>query len=318
MKRCPQCGEKYSDTYKRCPFCEEEDALRDGGRVHRSSRRSTSRSRQPNLLTPTLVVLIVIMAALLLYLLFGDRFASPKPQEETNPPASQGQVVTPQQPEVGGEETPGQMPEDPVEDPEKPEDPAETGALDYDRAMKLPAGLTLSTTDFTLRELGESHTISVYGGSGTYQWFSEDDGVASVDANGKVTAVSGGNVNVVVTDGSKQGTCIVRVTAAAAPSTGTSTGTSSGTSTGTSSGTSTGTSTGGALRAGPAVVINGGNGVNVRSGPGTDYDALASVSNGASVEIVESVGNDWYKITFVNVGGVSTPGYMKGEFLKNQ
>ena len=27
MKRCPICGEKYSDTYKSCPFCEEEEAL---------------------------------------------------------------------------------------------------------------------------------------------------------------------------------------------------------------------------------------------------------------------------------------------------
>ena len=27
MKRCPICGEKYSDTYKSCPFCEEDEAL---------------------------------------------------------------------------------------------------------------------------------------------------------------------------------------------------------------------------------------------------------------------------------------------------
>ncbi len=49
MKRCPVCGEKYSDTYKNCPFCEEEEyweedqevrrpILREGGRS--SSRRS--------------------------------------------------------------------------------------------------------------------------------------------------------------------------------------------------------------------------------------------------------------------------------------
>lgn len=30
MKRCPDCGEKYSDTYKYCPFCEEEEVLRKG------------------------------------------------------------------------------------------------------------------------------------------------------------------------------------------------------------------------------------------------------------------------------------------------
>ena len=31
MKRCPICGEKYSETYKNCPFCEEEAALQEGG-----------------------------------------------------------------------------------------------------------------------------------------------------------------------------------------------------------------------------------------------------------------------------------------------
>ena len=30
MKRCPDCGEKYSDSYKYCPFCEEEEVLRRG------------------------------------------------------------------------------------------------------------------------------------------------------------------------------------------------------------------------------------------------------------------------------------------------
>ena len=27
MIRCPVCGEKYSDTYRHCPFCEEDEAL---------------------------------------------------------------------------------------------------------------------------------------------------------------------------------------------------------------------------------------------------------------------------------------------------
>ena len=42
MKRCPDCGEKYSDTYKYCPFCEEEEVLRKGkdrgGRRARQNR----------------------------------------------------------------------------------------------------------------------------------------------------------------------------------------------------------------------------------------------------------------------------------------
>ena len=79
MKQCPVCGEKYSDTYKKCPFCEEEEALQSGGQIRRGTAgrggRRAARSRQPNLLSPILVVLILIMAGLLVYLLFGDKIA---------------------------------------------------------------------------------------------------------------------------------------------------------------------------------------------------------------------------------------------------
>ena len=125
--------------------------------------------------------------------------------------------------------------------------------------------------------------------------------VASVDQNGKVVAVSNGTVNVLVTDGSKKAVCIVRVNAAG----------------GTTATTPATSGESGTLKAGSAVVVNGGNGVRVRSGPGTDYDILATVPNGADIQIVESAGNGWYKITFSGVGGTKTTGYMKGDFLKN-
>ena len=304
MKRCPVCGEKYSDTYKNCPFCEEEAALRGGGKVRRGGRR-TAGKQKVNLLTPTLIILILIMAALLIYLLFGDRFQK-EPDKQDTPPVEE---VQPQQPEV---EAPidtdpegSGMPEDPEGTEQDPGTTTAPAASKYETASKLPDGLTLSTTDFTLKAAGETHTIQVSGGSGSYTWLSEDDGVASVDQNGKVTAISRGTINVLVTDGSKKAVCIVRCSF-------------SGTLT-TTPGTGTGTSTpaSGTLHTGSAVVINGGNGVNVRSGPSTDYESLATVPNGASVQITGSAGDGWYKITFSGVGGVETAGYMKGDFLKN-
>ena len=304
MKRCPVCGEKYSDTYKNCPFCEEEAALRGGGKVRRGGRR-TAGKQKVNLLTPTLIILILIMAALLIYLLFGDRFQK-EPDKQDTPPVEE---VQPQQPEV---EAPidtdpegSGMPEDPEGTEQDPGTTTAPAASKYETASKLPDGLTLSTTDFTLKAAGETHTIQVSGGSGSYTWLSEDDGVASVDQNGKVTAISRGTIKVLVTDGSKKAVCIVRCSF-------------SGTLT-TTPGTGTGTSTpaSGTLHTGSAVVINGGNGVNVRSGPSTDYEALATVPNGASVQITGSAGDGWYKITFSGVGGVETAGYMKGDFLKN-
>ena len=70
MKRCPDCGEKYSDTYKYCPFCEEEEVLRKG--KDRGGRRARQ-SRHFSVLTPILVVLILIMAGILLFLLRDDK-----------------------------------------------------------------------------------------------------------------------------------------------------------------------------------------------------------------------------------------------------
>ena len=305
LKRCPHCGEKYSDTYKNCPFCEEEEALRGGRKIRRSGKR-TGGKRQINLLTPTLIVLILIMGALLLYLLFGDRFQKDPAREENKPSVEE---VKPQQPEVEEPDVTApdgtQMPEDPdVTEP----DPGTTTAptvSEYEKASKLPDGLTLSTTDFTMKAAGETHTIQVSGGSGSYTWYSQDDGVASVDQSGKVTAVSRGTINVLVTDGSKKAVCIVRCSF-------------SGTLTTTpGTGTGTGTAASGTLHTGSAVVINGGNGVNVRSDPSTDHAPLATVPNGASVQIIGSAGDGWYKITFSGVGGVETAGYMKGDFLKN-
>ena len=304
MKRCPVCGEKYSDTYKNCPFCEEEAALRGGGKVRRGGRR-TAGKQKVNLLTPTLIILILIMAALLIYLLFGDRFQK-EPDKQDTPPVEE---VQPQQPEVEApidtEPEGSGMPEDPEGTEQDPGTTTAPAASKYETASKLPDGLTLSTTDFTMKAAGETHTIQVSGGSGSYTWLSEDDGVASVDQNGKVTAISRGTINVLVTDGSKKAVCIVRCSF-------------SGTLTTTpGTGTGTGTAASGTLHTGSAVVINGGNGVNVRSDPSTDHAPLATVPNGASVQITGIAGDGWYKITFSGVGGVETAGYMKGDFLKN-
>ena len=299
MKRCPVCGEKYSDTYRDCPFCEEEEALREGAKLRRG-RRAAPRSRQFSLVTPTLIVLIFIMAGLLVYLLYGDQLKEKfqKGGEDGTPPTEDVTPGKPQptEPDVT-EPEPGDTPDnEPGTMPEAPSDTTTT--TDYGNMMALPSGLKLSTEDFTLRSVGETATIRASGGSGSYTWASEDDGVASVDQNGKVTAISQGTVNVVVSDGSKKGVCIVRCNVSGGAATPT-------------------TPSGSSLKAGSAKVVNGGNGVRVRSGPGTNYDILATISNGGSVKIVESAGDGWYKITFSDVGGVTTTGYMKGDFLAN-
>ena len=223
MKRCPVCGERYSDTYRDCPFCEEEAAYQDGEEIRRNvwkgGRRAAGRQKM-SLLTPVLIVLIIIMASLLVYLLWGDKMFDKNKETPVAPPTTEvapGNTIAPVKPEEEPEKKPAVV--EPCTQPgeaEKPDDeptaeiPAQT---EYDKVNNLPNGLVVSNSDFTLSLLGETHTVRVSGGSGTYKWVSEDEGIASVDANGKITAVSGGTVNVLVTDGSKKGVVIVRVKA---------------------------------------------------------------------------------------------------------
>ena len=288
-KTCPVCGEKYSDTYRSCPFCEEEKNFRRG---KGPKRKGGHRVRQggPSLLSPVLVIAILLMAALLIYLLFGKAIGEklgwgqdPSGSEPSGAVSSQGS---------SGASSSG---EEPVVDPE----PA---GLTYEAALALPDGLTLSKTDYSTNVGDPDVTLSVSGGSGSYTWLSENDAIATVSESGTVTAVANGTVNILVTDGNQKAVCIVRVKGGSDPVT---------------PAVDPGP-TGGSLKLGAATVINAPAGVNVRSGPGTENAAIASLVNGNEVTIKADAGNGWYEITFVGNGGVDTDGYVKGEFLANK
>ena len=289
MKTCPVCGEKYSDTYRSCPFCEEEKNFRRGKGPKRKGGHRVSQGG-PSLLSPMLVIAIVLMAALLIYLLFGKAIGeklgwgqNPAGSEPSGAVSSQGSSGT----SSSGEE--------PVVDPE----PA---GLTYEAALALPDGLTLSKTDYSTNVGDPDVTLSVSGGSGSYTWLSENDAIATVSESGTVTAVANGTVNILVTDGNQKAVCIVRVKGGSDPVT---------------PAVDPGP-TGGSLKLGAATVINAPAGVNVRSGPGTENAAIASLVNGNEVTIKADAGNGWYEITFVGNGGVDTDGYVKGEFLANK
>ena len=356
MKRCPICGERYSDTYKNCPFCEEEEYWED--EQQEPARRPILREgvRSPggrgsrsaySIVTPILIVLIVLMALLLVYLLYGDKLFNK--DGKTPPDDNRPGISTPAEPPVTPDKTPAADPDetdgpDDAGEPSGADTPGEdapgtgtmpegnagspgtdsggssgtasggsSGGMSYASAAALPGGLTLNSTDFSRKPSEGAWKLRVSGGTGTYTWISENPAIATVASDGTVTPVARGITNVLVTDGSKKAVCIVRVTGdPVSPSGGGSTPTTTP-----STPTTNTPSSGGALKAGKAVVINGGNGVRVRSGPGTTYDILATVPNGGSVQVVSSAGDDWYEITFTAVGGVTTTGYMKGEFLAN-
>ena len=236
MKRCPICGENYSDTYKSCPFFEEEAALQRGNQLHRGGkggkRTSGGNKRgQPNLLSPILVILILIMAALLVYLLFGDKIADKLGGDQTEDPATE--EVTPKPPVL--DENDGENGSENGVDADNQGDAEGNGDSDAETDLSaLPETLTMSylgspKTEFTMSVGDAPIPLTASGGSGSYTWSSSDESVATVDADGKVSAVAGGQATITVTDGSGKGTCMVRVKG------GTSSGQTTGSTTSTSS-----------------------------------------------------------------------------------
>ena len=148
LVRCPICGEEYSDSYDECPFCEEEEVMTRGAQIrrtgnHRGGKRAAG--GQMNILTPTLAVLIVIMAALLVYLLFGDTIMEKlgwggtpgtetvEPLPEITPPGQ----TDPMNPDLPLPDVPD-APDEPVT-----EEPPVSSGMDYAAAAALPKGLSL-------------------------------------------------------------------------------------------------------------------------------------------------------------------------------
>ena len=113
------------------------------------------------------------------------------------------------QPEDGQqEEAPEEMPEEPAG--EEPETPAEEVPAAEPDDGDAAAGMTLSSTDFTLFSAGSTYQLQVTGAPGACTFASSDPKVATVAADGTITAVAPGTAIIVVTSGSEKRTCAVR------------------------------------------------------------------------------------------------------------
>lgn len=218
MRKCPKCGEVYSDTYKTCPFCEEEAALAEGRSLRRrSAGRRVARRREPTILGPVMILAFLLLAGILIYFFFGDAIADKLGLGRENEPPSSSQEVEPPHldeddllnpnstaPVIGGDEP--DVPDGGTSDP-----------VDID-PENLPETLTLSNPDFTLFKKGETTTLTVSGGSGPFTWVSSNEQVVTVSGEGMVTAVGDGKATLTVYSSSAKATGIVYVRGAGAAS----------------------------------------------------------------------------------------------------
>ena len=86
LLKCPKCGEMFSDSYKTCPFCEEDEAFANGGKKPVNPGRRVHRQKSPSILGPTLVLVLVLVAGVLLYTLIGSGKPSDDQPDPPNTP----------------------------------------------------------------------------------------------------------------------------------------------------------------------------------------------------------------------------------------
>ena len=60
--KCPICGEEYSSSYRRCPFCEEEDRPRKVSGKRRGGHHVAERTHTHSARGPLIAVLLVVLA----------------------------------------------------------------------------------------------------------------------------------------------------------------------------------------------------------------------------------------------------------------
>ena len=196
--RCPKCGEEYSDTYKKCPFCQEEEAIRQGKPLRRrGGKRLDKRKRSAGAGGVMLIVTAVIIIGVVGFVFFGDQVAGLMGiRTEQNQTDDTPDTVQTGQDDTKAPATPDDEGDDISQEPDVPQEPAGPLALDRD-SMTIPAG--------------ETALLTATGGTGDVTWTSSNENIATV-ANGSVTGVAGGTVTITAAAGEETVTCSVTVT----------------------------------------------------------------------------------------------------------
>ena len=306
MIRCENCGEDYSSTYKRCPFCDERPGrtgiggrrVADGeGRVH------------PVQLVGLVISLVLIIAALFIVFTRIAPLFTGGSSSDSSVNTSQSGAGSPDT-SAGGSSADTSLPGD----TSVPGDASGSGSGSGDQSqggtVAAVTSITLNKTDMTLQP-GETTqltaTLAPAGAAGTVTWSSSDTSLVTVDEYGNVKNVNQGTEKkkaiITATCGDVTATCDVHCKPANASSGSGDTGTGGG---------STGGNTSGPVAANtPGTISGAGSGLNVRSEPSSSSEKIASIKNGDRVTILEDTGSGWYK---VDIGGGVT-GYVSSDYV---
>lgn len=219
-RQCPKCGEEYSDTYRTCPFCEEEAAIKKGRPLRRrSGKRVEKRQRDSSGGAGGIMLLLtgVIILGVVGYVFFGEQVADAMGIRSDPVQADEDPAADP--PPAGpGEDEPAQPDPAPgsTDQPAAPAEGDQTNPSGEDAPAQPdvppePAGpLTLSQTSFSIAA-GETALLTTSGGAGEVSWSSSNENIATVEG-GSVTGKAGGTVTITAAAGEESAACTVTIT----------------------------------------------------------------------------------------------------------
>ena len=234
--KCPRCGEEFSPSYRKCPFCEEGDHPRRVKYNSGKGGRRVSDKKQTHSARGAVAGVLVVVLLLLSWSLFGDKIvAKLGPADNGDTPGVQDDVSTPDDgntdasdpnansgdttdPNGGVAPDPNaQTPSGDTTDPDTATPGATTPTVDASAlSIKTNVGTTLpkdanGNFDCTIKS-SESIRLSVSGTDAAASWSVADAGVLTVGADGKITPLKTGTTTVTASVGGASLTITVRVT----------------------------------------------------------------------------------------------------------
>ncbi len=190
--KCGRCDRRYSAIRSRCPYC--------GARKRRSGKSSGGGDNRWQIVFGVILLVVIVIAVTVLII------------KNLKEGGSGGAKTTPT-PTIQATAT-----------PKATAAPTPTGGLPAITPAPMPkvTSVVLSRQDFTLSKIGEtwvlSATVMPTGATTNVIWTSLDTKVATVTADGRVTAIANGTTTITAEAGGVKASCIVRVSAAGAPS----------------------------------------------------------------------------------------------------
>lgn len=249
LLKCPKCGEMFSDTYKTCPFCQEDEERHSSKPVKSAGRRTGGGRAKPKVGGGVVIVCLVLVLGLAAYTIFGNQitaFFTGEKDAPTPEPAVLTMNKTSVELTVGSSFALTVSGADKVAFSSSDEAVATVSANGTVQAVSTgSAVITASAADTTATcrvavtaavdqpdtpsdlaiysaygesvvtdvtvEAGKEALMEVQGTDSAVTWSIADSSIATVDSSGMVKGVASGETTLTATVDGQTLTCIVRV-----------------------------------------------------------------------------------------------------------